>query len=92
MIVRIMGEGQFDVADDRLGALDLFDDRIEAALAAGDEAAFRVALTGLLDKVRELGGAVPVEVLEPSGLILPAADAHVDEVRALLKDGGLIPG
>jgi hypothetical protein len=30
--------------------------------------------------------------LEPSELILPAEDAHVDEVRDMLGNEGLIPG
>lgn len=92
MIVRIMGEGQLDVADEHIAALDLLDDEIESAVEADDEAAFRAALVALLERVREVGVPVPDDVLEPSQLILPAADAHVDYVRELLKEGGLIRG
>ncbi|MCF2531205.1 PspA-associated protein PspAA [Yinghuangia soli] len=92
MIVRIMGEGQLEVAEAQLGALDLLDDRIEAAVEADDEAEFRAALGALLDKVREVGTPVPDDVLEPSDLVLPGPDAHVDEVRELFQEGGLIPG
>lgn len=92
MIVRIMGEGQYEVADDRVAELNRYDDRIEAAIAADDEAAFRDALAALLAAVRTAGSAVPDDVIEPSQLILPPPDADVDEVRELLGDGGLIPG
>jgi hypothetical protein len=92
MIVRIMGEGQLEVGESDLANLNILDDEVEAAVEADDEPAFRTALIALLDKVRELGVPVPDDVLVPSELILPAADAHVDEVRELLKDGGLIPG
>jgi hypothetical protein len=92
MIVRIMGEGQLEVADAQLGALGLLDDRIEAAVEADDEAEFRVALGALLDKVREIGTPVPDDVLEPSDLVLPGPDTHVDDVRELVQEGGLIPG
>ncbi|WP_436773979.1 PspA-associated protein PspAA [Yinghuangia sp. YIM S09857] len=92
MIVRIMGEGQLDVADEHIAALDLLDNAIESAVEADDETAFRAALVALLERVREVGAPVPADVLEPSQLILPAADAHVDDVRELFKEGGLIPG
>ncbi|HSA50348.1 MAG TPA: hypothetical protein VLH10_09595 [Yinghuangia sp.] len=92
MIVRIMGEGQLDVADAHLAALSLLDDEVEAAVEADDEPAFRTALVALLDRIREVGTAVPDDVLVPSELVLPAADANVDDVRQLFKEGGLIPG
>ena len=52
MIVRILGEGQYDVADDALARLNCLDNDLECAVEAGDEAAFAAALTALLDGVR----------------------------------------
>ncbi|XVQ13613.1 PspA-associated protein PspAA [Spirillospora sp. CA-255316] len=91
MIVRIMGEGQLEVAPDDLSALNSLDDELEAAIESGDEATFRTALHGLLDNVRKVGKALPEDSLEPSELILPPADAAMDEVRKMLGDEGLIP-
>ena len=42
--------------------------------------------------MRELGEPLPDDSLEPSELILPAPDATLEEVRAMLSDDGLIPG
>jgi hypothetical protein len=92
VIIRILGEGQFDVADHALGRLNELDARLEAAVEAGDEAAFASALTGLLDGVRTAGVAHPADSLEESDLILPHPDATIDQVRQLLNDDGLIPG
>ncbi len=92
MIVRILGEGQFDVADEEIAGLNVLDNTLQAAIEAGDEPAFRAALTGLLDKVRAIGKGVPVDELVSSKLILPGPDASLDEVRDLLSDDGLIPG
>jgi hypothetical protein len=92
VIVRIMGEGQLDVADDDLPALNDLDSRLESAIDSGDEAAFRAALHALLDNVRKVGTALPADSLEPSELVLPPVDATIDEVRAMLGDEGLIPG
>jgi len=92
MIVRIMGEGQLDVADEHLAVLDGYDDELQVAIEGDDDAAFRAALTALLSKVREIGAAVPDDEIVPSDLLLPAEDAHVDEVREMLGADGLVPG
>ena len=55
MIVRILGEGQFEVPDDQLDALNALDGAVEDAVESGDEAAFAAALGALLDGVRGAG-------------------------------------
>jgi hypothetical protein len=92
MIVRILGEGQFTVPDEHLDALNVQDTVLSAAVAAGDEAAFRTALEGLLAEVRSAGQRLPDEELVPSDLILPSSSATIDEVRELSSDEGLVPG
>lgn len=91
MIVRIMGEGQLEVAGEDLAALNALDGELEVAIESGDEAKFRTALHDLLDNVRRVGKTLPADSLEPSELILPPADSAMDEVRAMLGDEGLIP-
>jgi len=92
MIVRIAGEGQYDVDDSRLDELNQLDGVIEQALEAGDEQAFRSTLTTLLGEVRSAGTPVAEDEIVPSDLLLPHAEATLDEVRELLGEEGLIPG
>lgn len=92
MIVRILGEGQWDVAEEYLGELNKLDDEVEAAVERGDEVTFSNALAALLDGVRSHGSELPLDSLEHSELILPPADASLAEVRELLGEEGLIPG
>jgi hypothetical protein len=92
MIVRIMGEGQLVLADSSFAELNKLDEALLTEIERGDGPAFRRTLTALLDKVRELGEPLPDDSLEPSELILPSADASLDDVRALLTEDGLIPG
>ncbi|MFJ9178017.1 hypothetical protein [Streptomyces sp. NPDC102360] len=92
MIVRIMGEGQVELADDHFTELNKLDDELLAEMESGDEAGFRRTLAALLDAVRRLGAPLPDDALEPSELILPAGDATLSEVRDMLSDDGLIPG
>jgi hypothetical protein len=92
MIVRILGEGQYDVSDDALPQLNTLDSAVEAAVETSDEEAFASSLAALLDGVRTVGVAHAADALDESDLILPPPDATIDEVRALLSDDGLIPG
>ena len=55
MIVRILGEGQYDVSDDALDGLNELDAAVESAVEAGDEETFSTALAALLDGVRTAG-------------------------------------
>ncbi|MFF4419506.1 hypothetical protein ACFY04_01715 [Streptomyces sp. NPDC001549] len=92
MIVRIMGEGQVEVADSHFPELNKLDDELLVELESGDEEGFRRTLGALLDAVRRLGTPLPDDALEPSELILPGDGAALDEVREMLSDDGLIPG
>jgi hypothetical protein len=92
VIVRILGEGQLDVADSELDALNSLDDAVQTACDGGDEAQFGQSLAALLDRVRQIGTPVPDDEIVPSDLVLPSADATLAEVRELLGDEGLIPG
>lgn len=92
MIVRILGEGQYDVPDGALDALNGLDEQLEGAVESGDEAMFRTALEGLLAGVRSTGSHHAADTLDESDLILPPPDATLDEVRQMLNGDGLIPG
>jgi hypothetical protein len=72
--------------------LNRLDQDLQHALEGDDDTAFRSALSALLARVRETGTPMALDSLEPSELILPAEDAHVDEVREMLGNEGLIPG
>ncbi len=91
MIVRLMGEGQFRVADDQAGRLDEVDDAAVAALEQGDEAGFRQKLEELHRAVRELGEPLDLADLSSSDVIVPPSDLSLDEARELFSGEGLVP-
>lgn len=91
MIVRIMAEGQFDLDSSHIDELNRLDDVLGDAIDSGDDDQFRTALTALLDEVRRTGTPVPDDALVDSDLVLPYAEAHVEEVKHMLTDEGLIP-
>ncbi|MCC9308721.1 hypothetical protein LN042_16800 [Kitasatospora sp. RB6PN24] len=94
MIMRIMAEGQFEVADEHLNRLNQLDDELLKALDSDDEGKFRTALDNLLGAVREVAVPVAADYLGPSDSILPRDGATIEEVRELLRGegDGLIPG
>ena len=94
MILRILGEGQFDVPEERLGELNELDDEVQAAVETGDHDLFGQALASLVTGVRTAGKELPEDYLGPSDLVIPGPDSTLEEVRELLADtaGGLIPG
>ncbi len=92
MIVRILGEGQLEVPEAEMEALNSLDADLQEAVDSGDEDRFRACLRELLDQVRSVGRPLPDDELVPSELMLPDADADLAEVRELLGDEGLIPG
>ena len=92
MIVRILGDGQYQLPDGVLDDLNQLDAALEDAVNGDDEVGFRGALAGLLAAVRDKGSRLPDDELAPSDAILPGDDATPDEVRELLTDEGMIPG
>ena len=91
MIVRILGEGQWELDEAHLDALNALDTAVEQAIEAGDQTAFGQGLVALLDVVRQQGTRLEDDSLEDSDVILPMSDATLEEVRALLTDEGLVP-
>ena|SRR5215475_1731772 len=90
MIVRILGEGQYQVGDEGAAKLADLDKQLDTAVDKGDEPAFRAALDSAVRLVRD-GAPVPADSFETAEFILPFSDATLDEVRKLLADGK-IPG
>ncbi|MCQ9385059.1 hypothetical protein NQ038_03755 [Brevibacterium sp. 50QC2O2] len=91
MIVRIMGEGQFDVAEVEQAALQNYDDRVEAAVDSGDEQAVTDTLHALRTFILEHAKPVPDDYLAPSDIVIPFPDATLEQIRELLTGEGFIP-
>ena len=91
MIVRLMGEGQYEVADDVGEELNRLDDAALEALEAGDEQRLDEILEQMAALVRSRGSALPPEDLHPSDAIIPPPDLTLEETRELMSGEGLIP-
>jgi len=91
VIVRLMGEGQFEIDDEVAKGLNDLDEQVGQALEAGDEERFRQLLVRMAEAVRTNGARVPDEQLDASDAIVPPEDLSLEEARRLFEDEGLIP-
>lgn len=88
MIVRILGEAQFDVADSDRPVLDDLEHALNAAVEGHDETAYATALADLIDAVRGSGTPLAPDSFTSSDLVVPFSDSTLDETKALLQEPG----
>jgi hypothetical protein len=86
MIVRILGEGQYNVPDELRAKLEALDDNLVKAVDSGDESAFVAALLAVTDEVRRSGAVLADDVFPSSDLVVPFADATLEETKKLLSE------
>ncbi len=92
MIVRIMGEGQWKLADESVAELNEVDSKLEAAVSSSDQDGFEQAFSALLELVRGKGEKLPDDMLHDSDVILPPGDSTLAEMKELISGDGLIAG
>jgi hypothetical protein len=91
VIVRIAGEGQFEVPDELVGRLNELDNEAVAAVEAGDEARFHELFDQMVELVKKDCSPVPDDELVVSEVIIPPADLSFEEAKAEFTGDGLIP-
>ncbi len=92
MIVRIQTEGQWELSEAQTKELDKIDDELAGVVEKQDVEKFQQLMSRLHEYVRSNGRALKPDELMESDLILPPADATMDEVKQLFAGEGLIPG
>jgi hypothetical protein len=91
VIVRIAGEGQFEVPDADAERLNELDNEAVAAADAGDEQRFSELWRQMLELVADDGRAIDDDELIESEVILPPRDITFEEARGEFTGEGLIP-
>jgi len=86
MIVRILGEGRFEVPEADLPAIEQLDAQLTDALDRNDETEFDSTLADLVGQVRHTGVLLPADDLQTSGLVVPHPGSTLSEVRGLLSE------
>lgn len=93
MIVRLMGEGQYEVDDEVAKGLNDLDQQAGRAVEAGNEEQLAQLLRRMAEAVRTNGARLADEDLSPSEAVIPPDDLTLDEARRLFEEDGegLIP-
>jgi len=91
VIVRLMGEGQFEVDDEVAKGLNDLDEKAGEAVERGDEEQLRILLDRMTEAVLTNGSRVPDDDLRGSDAIVPPGDLSLDEAKQLFEGEGLIP-
>jgi hypothetical protein len=91
VIVRLMGEGQFRVADELGERLNELDDRAQAAADAEDEPGLDRILDEMWRLVQAEGERLADDDLSASDVAIPPSDLTLEETKKLFSHEGLIP-
>jgi PspAA-like protein len=91
MIVRVSGEGQYEVPDDQRDRLNDLDNDAVAAAQAGEEAKFQELWAQILDLVTKECRPLADDELVESDVILPPRDVTIEEAAEEFTGEGLIP-
>ena len=89
MIIRVVTEGQYEVSDSLLDALNELDNEIVELIESGDETRFRDVLRNFISMIRENGKPLDTDV--ESDLIVPPEDLTLSEAAKIFSGEGLIP-
>ena len=91
MIVRIAGEGQFQLPDEDADRLNQLDNDAVSAVEAGDRERFKSLWNEMLELVANDGNGIADDELVESDVILPPRDVTFEEACAEFTGEGLIP-
>jgi len=84
IVVRVQGEGQFRLAGSYKGELDGYDEKVVAAIEAGQPAAFKQSVHDVIAFVQSHGVAVADTENATSQVVLPSEDLTLDEAKKIM--------
>ncbi len=90
MIVRVQGDRQYRLDDEAQEELSALDGHLIEAVKGGDATRAHDLLGQAIALVHGRGAVLGEADLSSSDLILPPADASLDETAALLQSEGLL--
>ena len=91
MIVRLMGEGQYELDIKYMDEVNKIDNNIVKIVQKEDEKAFKNEFKKLSDYVRKNGKKISDNIIKPSEIIIPPFDLTLDEAKMIFAGDGLFP-
>jgi hypothetical protein len=89
MIIRIMGEGQYQASESLCNELNKIDNHIVILVEEGKADEYRKELARLITEIK--GKAEPIDPKEivESDIIVPPGDLSFEEAKAVFKEEGI---
>ena len=91
MIVRIIGEGQFELESKHYDELNAIDDRLVEMVSKEDEEGFTQELEKLVNLTKRKGRPLDPSRIAESDLIIPPPDITLEEAKEIFRGEGLFP-
>jgi hypothetical protein len=92
MIIRIMGQGQFEVKSSLFDDLNKIDNKIVEYVQKGNEKGYKKSLADLIGIITREGQMVDNKELVESDVIVPPADMTLEEARQVFRGKGIFEG
>jgi len=92
MIIRIMGEGQYNVKSSNFDKLNKIDNKIVEYVQKGDDKKYKKGLADLIGMIHREGIQLDNEDLIESDVIVPPADMTLEEARQVFRGTGIFKG
>lgn len=90
MIIRIMGEGQYQASEALCNELNKIDNHIVTLVEEGKVEEYRKELARLISEIKEKADPIdPKEIVE-SDIIVPPGDLSFEEAKVIFKGIGII--
>ena len=90
MIVRLMGEGQYEIDKKHVDEINKIDNTLVKIVNKGDEKSFKVEFKRLTETIKKYGTPLPDDILKPSEVIIPPSDISIEDAKKIFKGEGLI--
>ncbi|WP_406660949.1 hypothetical protein V7O66_00020 [Methanolobus sp. ZRKC3] len=90
MIIRIMGEGQYEVPRSLFDELNVIDNRIVELVDQGNEEDYRTELLKLIQVIKSNGKQLDDSSIVESNIIVPPEDLSLKEAKDIFTGSGLL--
>lgn len=92
MIIRIIGQGQFEVKSGLFDELNTIDNMIVDYVQKGDAAGYQQKFSELIGLILREGTKLPDDQIIESSVIVPPADMTITEARQIFTGEGIFKG
>lgn len=90
MIIRIMGEGQYEVPGSLFDELNVIDNRIVDLVDQGNEDDYKAELLKLIQVIKSKGKQLDDSSIVESNIIVPPEDLSFKEAKDIFTGSGLL--